>query len=410
MEKKKGVSKNIIMLYLMNATQLLLPLITLPYLSRILSVEGYGIVTYTKSVNAYIVLLIEFGFILSGTREIAEKNDNIYEIKKILSAITIGKLILSVFALAILSIMVYFIPILRSNITFALLSFVSPFLSIFLFDYVFRGLELMQIVTYRYLVMKGFSTALTFICIKSENDLLLIPILDIFGSIAAIVLVFLEMKKLNLGFVHVKFKDVVDRLETSAIYFLSSIATTAFGALNTLLVGIYLNSKQVAYWGLLMTLVGAIQTMYSPISDGIYPRMVVTKSLRLFVKVITFFIPFLIIGSIFILWQSNFIISIIAGRKYEIVSSYLKLSIPLIDISFFSILVGWPLLGAIGKVKQVTESTVGTAIFQIVGLVMLIVLEKFSITNLILLRTITELFMALFRIYIVAINKREFTD
>ena len=63
--KENKVSTNIEMLYIMNIAQLVLPLITLPYLTRVLSVDGYGVVSYVKSLIIYITLIIEFGYLLS---------------------------------------------------------------------------------------------------------------------------------------------------------------------------------------------------------------------------------------------------------------------------------------------------------------------------------------------------------
>ena len=106
--KKNNVSNNIIMLYIMNITQLILPLITLPYLTRVLSVDNYGVVSYVKSLTVYITLIIEFGFLLSGTKEIVLAKFNKQKIRNIIGTITLAKLILSIFAFLLLLVMIYF--------------------------------------------------------------------------------------------------------------------------------------------------------------------------------------------------------------------------------------------------------------------------------------------------------------
>lgn len=398
MKDGRTVANNVFMLYIMNITQLVLPLITLPYLTRILSVDGYGVVSYVKSITAYITLVIEFGFLLSGTREVVKVKNDREKLNKVVSRVIQGKLLLSLIAFLILIIMIMTIPILKRHIIFALLSFGSPFLSIFLFDFLFRGLEKMHIVTIRYLIMKGISTILTFVFIKGESQLNLIPILDIIGSIVAVFWIHKELQNMGIKIYFVKFREVLTTLKTSFVYFISEISTTAFGALNTFLVGIYLSPSDVAFWGIVMTLVTAVQSMYSPISNGIYPHMVEKKSIRLFSKIILFFLPILFIGGIITFFGAKVIILIIAGDKYIPAIPYLRESVPLLIISFFSILFGWPLLGAIDKVKETTITTVSTAILQVLGLVILITTQNFTIPSLIFVRTITELFMATFRI------------
>lgn len=398
MKDTKSVANNIVMLYIMNITQLVLPLLTLPYLTRVLSVDGYGVVSYTKSIMLYATLIIEFGFLLSGTKEVVDYKNDKEKLGLIIGKITQAKLLLSLVAFSILLIMILFVPILHRHPIFTILSYGSPFLSIFLFDYLFRGLEKMQIITERYLISKGISTVFTFLLIKNESQLNLIPILDIIGSLVAAAWVFTEIRRLGIKLKFDKLGNVFNSLKISFTYFLSEIATSAFSALNTFFVGLYLSAADVAFWGVTMSLISAVQSMYSPISNGIYPHMIKTKSLRLFIKIILFFIPILLLGGAITYFGASVIMAIIGGTKYINAAIYLQESVPLLIISFFSILFGWPLLGAIGKVKETTLTTVTTAILQVVGIGILILTHHFTIGLLIMVRTLTELFMAVFRI------------
>lgn len=398
MKDGKRVANNIFMLYVMNITQLVLPLITLPYLTRVLSVDGYGVVSYVKSITTYITLIIEFGFLLSGTRDVVKVKNDSEKLNKVVGRVVQGKLLLSLVAFIVLILMTLTIPILKRHPLFTLLSFGAPFLSIFLFDFLFRGLERMQVVTVRYLIMRGIATVLTFIFIKGEHQLNLIPILDIIGSLAAIYWVHFELRKMKIVVSFDRMSEVIKALKVSFTYFLSEISTTAFGAFNTFLVGIYLSASDVAFWGIVMTLITAVQSMYSPISNGIYPRMVEKRSISLFRKIIFFFLPILFIGGMVTFFGAKIIILLIGGEKYIPAVAYLQESVPLLIISFFSILFGWPLLGAIDKVRETTTTTVSTAILQVLGLFILIVTKNFTIPLLILVRTVTELFMAIFRI------------
>ena len=70
-------TKNSGMLLAMNAAKILFPLITLPYLTRVLSTDAYGTVVYVKSVISYMQLMVDFGFLLSATKEIVNANGDI---------------------------------------------------------------------------------------------------------------------------------------------------------------------------------------------------------------------------------------------------------------------------------------------------------------------------------------------
>ena len=64
------------MLYGMSIAKIVFPLLTLPYLTRVLSVESYGVVSYVKAVMQYMQLVVDFGFMLSGTKDIVNANND----------------------------------------------------------------------------------------------------------------------------------------------------------------------------------------------------------------------------------------------------------------------------------------------------------------------------------------------
>lgn len=386
----KRVTNNIAMLYILNLTQLALPLITLPYLTRVLSIDGYGIVSYVKSLIIYATLIIEFGYLLSGTREVVIAKKDHQALGLIMGRITEAKLLLSLAAFIALLGMIATVPLLHRYPLFTILSFGTPFLSIFLFDYLFRGLERMSIITYRFLIMKGTSTALTFIVIHSDRELLMIPILDILGSLIAVIWVYHEIHKMGIHMRFDQVNHVWNSLKVSFTYFISNVASTAFGALNTLIVGIYLSTADVAYWGLIMTMIGAVQSMYTPISDGIYPHMIATKSLRLLGRILAFFTPLLVLGGLVTYFGAHLIMLIIGGSKYTIAACYLQQCVPLLVVSFYTLIFGWPSLGAIDKVRETTITTIIAAGLQVIGLAVLVIIKQLSLPSIILIRTLTE--------------------
>lgn len=404
--KMNKVTKNTIMLYIMNIAQLILPLVTLPYLTRVLTVDNYGVVNYVKSIMTYMQIIIEFGFILSATKDIVKAGNDKKIIGEITGNVILGKILLSMLSLIVLIIFTIFVPILRNNVAFTMLSFIPIFLSTFLIDFFFRGIEKMEVITIRYIVMKSISTLLTFLFVRGNGDLLMIPILDIIGNVVAILLVWKEVYKLGIKLSFGTMKDIWNSIADSFLYFISSMASTAFGALNTLLVGILLSSKEVAYWSLAMQILGAIQALYTPINNGIYPEMVKERKFSLIIKVIKIFMPVVFIGCLIILLFSKPILFVIGGRKYLEMSYLIKLLIPVIIFSFPAMLFGWPVLGAIDKVKETTTTTVVTTIVQVVGLIVLMLVGEFTLVNIALLRGGTEFILLTSRLYF--INKFKF--
>lgn len=405
---KKNVVKNVFMLYGLSIAKIVFPLLTLPYLTRVLTVDCYGTVTYVKSTMQYLQIFIDFGFMLSGTKEIAEKREDRETLQYVMGDILFARIALGLFGLLILCCLTMAIPLLRAVPLYTMLSYVTVFLSVFLFDYYFRGIERMQIITSRFVLMRAISTSLTFVLVHRDTDILWIPILDILGTALAIGLILIELKKDDIRIKFSGLSGMWKKLVTSSVFFASDMATTAFGALNTIIIGAFLTASDVAYWGVCIQLIGAVQTMYNPITSGVYPDMVRTRNLGLIKSVFKLVMPVILAGSIFTWIIAPWALQFAFGAQYRNAYSLLRTLIPVLVFSFPSMLFGWPTLGAIEKSKQVTLTTVVAAVFQVLGLLLLLLFGWFNLIAIAVLRSLTELVLLLMRLSFCVRYRKEF--
>ena len=397
--KKNGIAFNVAMLYMMNIAKLVFPLITLPYLTRVLSVECYGVVSYVKATMVYAQLVVDFGFMLSGVKSVTEARDDMEKVGRITGNIVLAKGMLSLAALAGIITVAFFIDILRENFLYTVLAFIPSALSVLLFDFLFRGLEQMHVIAIRYVIMKSISVALTLVLVKGNGDILWIPVLDILSSLVAIILTLIEVKKLGIKISFVEsFRGSLAALKVSGVYFISEAATTVFGAFNTILVGIFMNETDVAYWAVCLQLVSAVRAMYTPINNGIYPQMIKRKDIGIIKKVVKVFLPVVTIGCIIVMVFAKPILVIAGSSKYAAAAPVMRCLVPVLFFSFPAMLFGWPTLGAIGKAKENTKTTLAAAAVQLIGLGILIVTDRFEIMLVALLKSFTEICLMLFRL------------
>ena len=378
------------MLYGMSIAKIVFPLLTLPYLTRVLSVESYGVVSYVKAVMQYMQLGVDFGFMLSGTRDIVKEKNDHEKLEKEVGDVLLARILLAAAAFVVLLGMIAVIPLLRANIGYTLLAFVTVFLSVFLFDYFFRGIEKMQVITLRFVAMRGIATALTFVFVHSDKDSLFVPLLDTIGSLVAVILVLIELKKEKISIRFSGIKAAWKKLKDSFVYFASNMATTAFGALNTLLIGAFLPATEVAYWSVCMQLIGAVQTMYTPITEGVYPEMIKTKSWKFIKRLLMIFMPIVLAGSVFSVAVAPYVLLIVGGEQYVAATSLFRALVPVLIFSFPGIVLGWPTLGALDKAAQVTKTTILAAVVQVVSLLLLIATGHFTVMWIAIFRCVTE--------------------
>lgn len=393
----------------MQFAQYVFPLLTFPYLTRVLGPENYGVMAFVVATISFLQMFVDFGFMLSATKDVAENRTNKESIGEIVGLVINSKLLLSFVALIALTIMVVLVPMLRANVIFTYLYFVSVVLSILLPDFLFRGIEKMSILTIRYVFSKTITTALVFVVIKSSDDMVLIPILNIIGSIVAVILTWIEIVyHLKIKVVFKPIKESFRIIENSFVYFISTIATTVFGVINTIMLGMFAPADQVAFWATSFMLISTAQSLYSPIITSIYPHMVTKKDFRFVRLILMTLMPLIIITTTGVYIFAKPIIVLLCGDQYVQAIPVFKALSPLLILSFPVMLIGFPVLGIMGKVKETSMSTISSAIFHFTGLILLLLTNKFTIINVAILRSVTEGFLLLIRTLLILKYRKKY--
>lgn len=398
MKKHSNFVKNTVMQYLMIVAQYIFPLITFPYMTRILETEAYGVHTYMTSVVTYFQLFVDFGFILSSTEQISKHRDEKDYVQKVFSETVYAKGLLFLASVIILTILIPFQPILSEYRLISYLYLGTVFFSVFLADYLFRGIEKMEVLTYRFVASKFVSMTLTFILVKDSGDLIWVPILNAAGSLVSVIWTWIYIYvKLGYQYKQPTIIDSFKQIKKSTVYFVSNIATTAFGAFTTLVMGFSLTATQIAFWGTSYNLITTVQSLYSPITNSLFPHMVKEHDVKLTNKVLLIFMPVIVVGCLVCLFGSKIIFTIMCGESYFDAIPTFRFLIPVLLFSFPAMVIGFPVLGAFGYTKDVTKSTVITAIYHIFGILGLYLMGQFTIENIAVLRSTTELLLLIIR-------------
>ena len=219
---------------------MIFPLFTFPYLTRVLSMDGYALLVYVRAFMGYLGLWIGFGFLLSATKRVANAGNNPVAISRIYSDTTLAQLMLALSGTLIVLGGALFIPLLRANLLFVWLSFAPVAISGFMGEYVFRGLERMQDLTYRCVSIRAIGTILLFAVVRSDGDLLWVPVIDIVCMILSVMVVLHQLRKYQVRLRWPNVRRAWNYIRESFHYFVGKVANTAYGAFTTLIIGIFL--------------------------------------------------------------------------------------------------------------------------------------------------------------------------
>ena len=147
-----------------------------------------------------------------------------------------------------------------------------------------------------------------------------------------------------------------------------------------------------------MTAVGAVQALYAPITNSLYPHMVVGGDCAFVKKLALIALPFLTVGTIAFFLLAKWIVLVLGGEQYLDGAYVLQMLAPVLWLSFYGMYCGWPILGALGKVKQLTMTTIVSAVFGIAGLLALWVTGHASVSSFCVVRCLTEAIMCCSRV------------
>lgn len=383
--------RNTMWQYGLQVIKYVFPLITLPYLTRVLEPEGYAFYAYVISFMTFAQVFIDFGFNLSGTKRIA-KDSSIDDENRVVGAVTEARLSLCVIAGIAVMVIASFLPITKENLLYVFLAFAAVCGKGLVPDFLFQGHEDMGPITTRFLISKSISTVFTFVFVHSMDDIMWIPVLDIASNGVALSWSFIAAKKrFGTTIKLVPFRVAFLELKSSALYCFSNMAASVFTGFTTLLIGVVVtDTAQISYWSLSMTAVTAVQALYSPIINSLYPHMVNTGDYRFVRKLSLLAVPAVLIGTVAFCYLSNFIMLVLGGESYVAGSWVLAWVSPLLFFSFFAMLFGWPVLGAVGKVAEVTRSTVVSAVICIVALLFVSFADIADLRLICVIRCVTE--------------------
>lgn len=413
-DSKKTLRMNAFYLYIMTAAKFLLPLLITVCLTRRLGKDNYGIISYQTWVMVYFIMLFDFGFNFSSTKRISCNRDNKEIVNSVIASVYTAKIILVGVGFVILLIMTAFIDLLKANLALTFLYYLSTAVQIFVPDFLYRGIEQMQAITKRYLIAKTISAAAIVLAVRGEKQILLVPVFYFVGTLAAAVYTNLHMtKKLGFKFSLSGIKDAIKELKESLVYFASTFTTTALSGTNTFIMGVVkMPEADIALWGVAFQVITAITSMYDPITTSLYPHVAAKKDYKTVLKVSAVLTPLVAVGCALVYFLADFVVLILAGKEYMEAATVLRCLVPLALFAFVAQMMGFPLLGAVGKQAQVTASTVISAVFHLIGMGVLIAAGVFTLYSLSALRVVSEFVLMAVRIgFVVAfvrgVNKKQ---
>ena len=339
-EDKKRLMSNFFSLSVLQGANYILPLITLPYLVRVLGVEYFGLLAFAGATVAYFSILTDYGFNLTATREISIHRDNKAKVIEIFSSVMSIKLILMFVSFLLLTILVFSFEKFSKDALVYFLTFGTVVGQVLFPVWFFQGMERMKYITYLNILSKVIFTIAIFVFVQEQSDFYLVPLLTSIGFlVAGVWSLYLVKKEFGVGFELQTIDTIKHHLVEGWDIFVSRVFGSMYRSSNIIILGLLTNNTIVGYYSIAEKVVKTLQTLQDVVGNTLFPYLskkfsITNKSFfdlnKRFFKFI-FLIYFSL--SLITMFSSEYIIYILMGEFNEI-------AILNLQIMSFVILVG----------------------------------------------------------------------
>lgn len=366
--------------------------LTIPYQTRVLGPEVFGLVGFAMALAVYSRIIVDFGFIISATEQVSLNRDDKSKVSSILSTTMYAKLWLSLISAAILLVLCLTIPVFGEHWLLFTLFFLASVVKSFLPDFVYRGIEKMKAITVRTVIIQTFFLIFLFVLVKKPEDYLWIPILELAGSVVALAFAMGHMKSIGYRLKVVGAREILLAVKGSLWFFYSRIAANIYTATNIFVLGMVYGaaSQAVGLFTAADRLVSAGKQVIVPMGDALYPHMVRKKDFRLMKFALIYGTGAMAAGCAIVAIYANDISAAIFGLEYYAAGDYLRVLTVAIFFATPAILLGFPTLSPMGLAKHANISNIIGATLQMAQIGLLLATGELTVMAVCIATCVTE--------------------
>lgn len=320
----KVLVKNFTSLSLLQLANYIFPVITLPYLVRVLGPEKYGLINFAAAFSAYFVIITDYGFNLSATQEVSVNRNDKEKVSEIFSSVLTIKIILFFLSSGIFFLIINMFELFSNDAGLYSIMFIGV-IGIVLFPlWVYQGVEQMKYILIINVVIRSVTVVSIFLLVKVENDYLLLAVIyTITQVMTGITGLFFAFRKFDLRYLFPSKVQLLEQLKKGWNLFLSSIWINLYTTSNVFILGLFAPNSVVGYYSAADKVRIAFQGILSSMSQSVFPYVnkLLAESYQKFISFnrkllkISFMIGMIISSTLFLFAEP--IVKIVLGNEYS---------------------------------------------------------------------------------------------
>ncbi|MBD1392324.1 flippase [Mucilaginibacter glaciei] len=368
------IKKNFLFNLLLTLSNIIFPIITFPYVSRILGPAGVGKIQFITTFVQYFVLIAALGIPIYGIREIAKLKGDEEGIKKTFSELLFLNLLTSFILFFVYSIIIFTVPSLYIDLKFYAVAVIILLLSFSNVDWLFSGLEKFKFIAIRSIIVKFVSLLLLIFFVKQKSDVVIYLWTIVIASVSNNILNIYSARKM-FKFNYATFKGIKDHLKPLFYIFSTVAGITVYAMLDTIILGFLTNYTYVGYYTaasrinkLTLPVLTSLGTVLVPQISEAIKNDNLTQVKKLAVYSFNFVLLLGIPMTVGLIVLAPELIVIFSGIEFKPAILAMQIFAPVVLIIALSNVWAIQILTPAGKDKQVTISvTVGLIVSLILN-------------------------------------------
>lgn len=269
--KTKSVKFNYLMNIILTLSGFIFPIITFPYVSRILLPIGTGKVSFATSVVAYFSMFAQMGIPTYGIRACAKVRDDKEKLSKTAQEIIIINSIMCIIIYIAFFFSVFLVPkFSEEKILFLIIGFTIIF-NVIGVEWIYKALEQYTYITVRSLIFKVVGILLMFLLVHEQSDYVIYGGITIIGGVGANVFNLINLRRhiIIRKFQNYNFKQ---HIKPIAVFFGLSIATTIYTNVDTVMLGFVSGDEEVGYYNAAVKIKTIMTSVVTSLGAVLLPR------------------------------------------------------------------------------------------------------------------------------------------
>jgi PST family polysaccharide transporter len=323
-KSNKVLFKNFTSLSVLQISNYLFPIITLPYLVRVLGPGNYGLVNFASAFAAYFTIITDYGFNLSATQEISINRDNTIRISEIFSSVFTLKMLFFIISTIIFLPIVFLIPLFKENLVLFIITFLSVLGTALFPLWFYQGIEKMKYILFISVSVRLVTTVLIFIVVETKNDFIKLAGLNtITQYVIGISGLLFVLIKFEIKYTFPSKSLFKQQLIKGWHLFLSTVSINLYTTSNVFILGLFAPANIVGYYVAADKVRMAFQGILSPMSQSVFPYVnkMLSESYSRFISFNKKLLKIaLIIGAIISIMLFLFaepIVKFVLGKEYQ---------------------------------------------------------------------------------------------